>query len=300
MGHAPRNLEASSKYDPDRHIQFPRMIELKPSRFAHTAVLMSKVADRVFEGEGSEMRMPAIRTLRDRSYKMHKDEPLLQLAYDWGEADITSEIDEVLYDPSNKARIDAYEEIALDIATDPNAKEPAFDSESVYDELRMRLNIPQSFENEVSGRLLVQWGLEALPPEITTIEQLRLFLISLISFFEDMSELEIEHLSQYYQRGDWNYFDVTLEGGGVALVKDEYTDGYAFKLTERKKRPERISGQPVGCPAGFTFEDVTIAGLETVPPPEPTVIARSLTAFVNEAYDRGVLDELYNNKRRKT
>lgn len=185
-GSEPRNLEASSQYNPDKYINYPRMIELKPSRFANTAVLIDRLATKVFIGEGDEVRLPAIRRMRNRPKreKVFRDDPLLQLGDDWADMDLTKEINEVLTDPVNDRCIKSYEEIILDIATDPHAEESTFDSETVEEELALRINLSNSFETERSGILLVHWGLENLPPDIRTDDEKRRFLIGCISFLK--------------------------------------------------------------------------------------------------------------------
>ena len=291
-GLEPRNLEASSTYDPNRHIQYPRMIELKPSRFADTAVLMDKLASRVFIGEGDDVRLPALRRMRNRpkKEKVFRDDPLLQLGDDWADMDLKKEIKEVLTDPANERYIRLYEEIALDIATDPDAEESTFDSETVEEELALRINLSNSFETERSGMLLTHWGLENLPRDVKTTDEKRLFLISCIPFFENMAEMEVEHLHKYYL-GKWNEFRISSKDAGIGLVKD-FEGNHTFKILEKAKRPERVSGLPVGCPAGFTFEDIAASGLGKVMTQKPSVIHRSLVAFVNEAYDRGILGKV--------
>jgi hypothetical protein len=265
------------------------MTELKPSRFADTAVLIDRLADKVFTGEGDEVRLPALRRMRNRpkKEKVFRDDPLLQLGDDWAGMDLTKEVNEVLADPANERYIRLYEEIALDIATDPDAEESAFDSETVEEELAFRINLSNSFETERSGILLTHWGLESLPRDVRTADERRHFLVGLIPFFEDISEMEVEQLHKYYL-GRWNEFRINSKDAGVGLVKD-FEGKHTFKILEKAKRPEKTSGLPVGCPAGFTFENIATSGLDRVMTQGPSVIHRSLVAFVNEAYDRGIL-----------
>lgn len=310
-GLAPRNLEASSPYDSLKHIEYPRMVETKPSRFADTAVLLDRLADGLFEGEGDEVRLSELRRLRTEGRKMFtaEDDPdgLLQLEEDWSDMDYQASIDQLLTDPRNQTIIDQYGEIMLDLTTDPNAIEPSFEgrtlderfdgpeflddftTENIHNELRMRLNPGSSIESAISGRALVRWALDALPPEVRTSDDKRRFMIDLIPFFEKLSELEIEHLHEYYLKNDgWIQNDITAKKAGVSLIQDA-AGQYEYRLTQRRNRPERTEGKPIGCPAGFTFESMAEDGLGKVIK-KPTVIHRMLTAFVNEAYDRGVLD----------
>lgn len=106
-------------------------------------------------------------------------------------------------------------------------------------------------------------------------------------FFEDISELEVEQLHKYYL-DKWNEFRISSKDAGVGLIKD-IEGNHGFKIVDKAKRPEKTSGLPVGCPAGFTFESVATSGIERATAPKPSVIQRSLTAFVNEAHDRGIL-----------
>lgn len=310
-GQCPHNLEYTSAYDESKHIQFPRMIETKPSRFAITAVLLDRLANTIFEGEGDEVRLPELKRLRDHGRKKmftEEDDPtgLLQLEYDWGDMDYKAAIKAVIEAPENQDMIEQYGEIMLDIMTDPNAEESAFEGKTVDDmfnnpelprdfteqnirtELGYRMNLAGgSVETSISGRVLIRWALDELPPEVTTDDEKRRFIIGLIPFFEKLSELEERHLHEYYFNGEWSQNDITAERAGVSLVKDGNGD-YDYRLTGRRERPERTAGKPVGCPAGFTFESIATDGIGKMID-RPSVIRRSLTAFVNEAYDRGVL-----------
>jgi hypothetical protein len=130
--------------------------------------------------------------------------------------------------------------------------------------------------------------LDTLPPGLVGSDDKRRFIIDLIPFFEKMSELEVEHLHKYYMNDGWTKNDTTADRGGVSLVQDG-AGQYEYRIARRAERPERTAGRPVGCPAGFTFESMAQDGLEKAVK-KPTVLRRALTAFVNEAYDRGVLE----------
>lgn len=286
-----RNLEASSPYNAEKHLLYPRATELKPSRFAVTAVLMDRLGDYIFEGEDDQIRLPALEKLRDRPDQMFPSDkgiyPLMQLSYDWEDMDHSLQLKDVLSNPQNQYLIDAYAEISEDIASDPNAEEPIFASEDVREELASRIDPRRSFETHIGGVLLIKWALEQLPPNVTTSEEKRQFIIGLIPFFERMSELEIEHLHEYYLR-TWNDFHQSGEEAGVTLTRDA-AGAHTYKLTKRRNKPEQTSGMPVGCPAGFSFESAALGGIKGVSS-KPSLLKRSLIAFVNEAYDRDILE----------
>ncbi len=298
-GEAPRNLEYVSEFDAEKHVteHGQRVIETKPSRFANLAVLIDKVGDKAFVGEGVNVRLPALAKLRDRKDKMFpeptiKDE-LLQLNEDMQDMDLTAEVDAVISDPTNKHFVDAYEEIFLDILTDPDADSPFYFDihdpkkypESVAD-LRSRINLANSYESYVAGFALVKWGLEKAPESLVTSEENRQYLISLIPFFSNMSELEINHLDKYVS--SWADRSANIEEAGLD-IKQDGRGAHMFYLTERKKRPEKTLGKPVGCPAGFTFDSVAVSGIAHTQA-QNSVVERMLTAYVNEAYDRGLLE----------
>lgn len=289
-------LETPGQYNPDRDYPHPRAIETKAGRFAITAVLLEQVADQLLVGEGTETRMPMLQELRGRKGIMPycDNEPLLKLAEDWTELDCTAIVTGVLQDPANSYRLDSYQHIVEDILTDPNDDDPVVESDDAAEELSYRIDPARSLETEIGTYSLIKWSLELLDVnDYPTSNDRRLFIINNIPFLEELSKLEITHAERYFHN-KWLSFDTNAAEAGVELRTD--IDGNVrLRLTERKKRPDRGLGKPIGCPAGFNLhEDPNEPApevLEPVKPDEPAdnSLTRYIVAYVNEAYDRGII-----------
>lgn len=276
-------LAASSVYNPDRHEPTPRLIELKPPRFAYTAVFIEQVADRILTGDGLDSRLPLLQRRHDQPSGFgYANDSLEKLMDDWYKADFTGVVNDVLCDPDNREYLEAYHEILEDIITDPASELRCMYTETAFDELTGRINPGKAYETEVGVYLLIKWALELMPEsEFSTPEQRRQGILQSIPFLTEVAELESNHASQYFHK-KWGKV-VGVDEGGVEWRQD--SDGVGrLRLAEREKRPDKTSGQPVGCPAGFVIEHPDRTSEDI------SAMTRFIAAYVNEAYDRGILN----------
>ena len=276
-------LAASSRYNPDRHIPAPRLIELKPARFAHTAIFIDQVAKKTLVGEGLDSRLPLLQERRSQSSNLYPDgNSLEKLMDDWYQTDFDSAVNDVLCDPNNRRYLEEYQEILEDIITDPTSEIECMHTENAFDELTGRINPGKSYETEIGVYLLIKWALELMPrDEFHTPELRRKGILQSIPFLTELADLEITHASRYFDERWVECLALDAKQGGVEWRSD--SDGMSrLRLVQREKRPDKTSGQPVGCPAGFTIESPT-------DDEDFSAMSRFIAAYVNEAYDRGIL-----------
>jgi hypothetical protein len=273
-------VEQASPYNPARHEQYPRLIETKPERFAIEAHLIAQVADIALIGEGDESRLPALIERRESKHPFFKpEEQLERLMEDWYDADFSEEVKLVLDQPQEQAVLQRYDAIVKEIFNDLHANPKSFLSgENGREEVSNRIDPANSIELAWGGYFLIKWSDQLLADAGInhTPDQRRNFLLQNLDFIDQIAQLELRHADQYFGKKWRDNLVVTAEEAGVKLATD--VDGaLRIRLKEKERPPGITMGPTVGCPAGFNLN------------PAGSAIRRLGTAYINEAFDRGLL-----------
>ena len=280
--------ESLHTFDPEKDAQYPRAIETKGLRFAITAKLIDQMADIALVGEGSDTRIPQIKSVKPREARYYDNDKTLVLFDDWIDMDMTESIKAVIDDPDNYEVLSLYRDIVEDISTDPEAETDynSLDTDDALDILYTRLNPSKSFETVVGMTFLIKMLQKLAAKHPLSPEQCRLIGIQNIELFSRLAQLESAHSELYI-----NHFNVqdigVLTQDEIGIEFNQVDGAWKLALKTRHKKPDVTFGPPVGCPAGFDLESRPSRASELS---EDTSLHRFATAYLNEAYDRGLFD----------
>ncbi len=282
----PATLRDASEYDPSIHVDNEEHVRTKAERFAILAFLAKKITDVTLIGEGRETRFyqPIKRQPNVLDY-ISKDAKITILENDlFDEEDFDYAALEVLRLPEYKHVVDRFNQIASVVAESDEEKYSKFTIEDRLGGLSADIIFSTTALMRLTLKHIKDNRIRLSPGQIRNV------LIDNIDFLEETAAKNLAHTQNLMRatietpQGREDALMDIMQNEDLADVDFVPNEG-SYKLVLKNKAPKPktgLFGATLGCPAGYDFED------------GDSVIRRTATAIINEAYDRGVFDDVQN------
>lgn len=278
-------LREASTYKEGSDYPNEELAKTKAERFAILAHLAREVTKITLKGEGRETRFyQPMQTAPDSERFIKRNAKITQLENDLlDDKDFKYAGVEVLRLPENSAIVARFNKIAADIAEKSDGE---FYQKG--DTIESRLGgITYDVVTSTCGLIkLILNHIRNEHPQLNA-DQIRKVLLDNINLLEDIASQNLVHNQNLIHGSEETdegveEFDTEILDFAETVLK---SDGDTYKLVILNKNPKPkvgLFGATLGCPANYHLDE------------GDTVIRQMATAIINEAYDRGIFNDLKN------